>query len=135
MELKVCVYKQGPVMWELRRFSPLILWTVPKTLKLCHYIRNHCLAWRTRFEVLGFDFESHFKPSDNYARRASLALDPMFRQEYTVSTSFMFFLANVMTCASRNYKDKRAAHDLSVALFTKLVYPCAGARDMVLRNL
>ena len=52
-----------------------------------------------------------------------------------MSTSFLFFLASYMTYASRNYKGKRAAHDFSVALFTKLVYPCAGARAVVLRGL
>ena len=50
-----------------------------------------------------------------------MPVDPMVRQEYTMSSSLMCF-ASYMPCASKTADDKRAARDFEVALFTKLVY-------------
>ena len=94
LEVKLNMYNAGPIMWEIRRFAIVGLAPLPKFWRVHTWINKKYDEWKLEFELPGFSWDTHFKPS----RKSAIALggavlhDAMVRQEYTINSHLLTFI-------------------------------------------
>ena len=108
LEAKLIAYNSGPVMWELKRFVAAALAPLPPSWKMHVWPSRYKPIWEDAFERLGHNFESHYKPSRKAALHAGgdILLDPMIRQDYTVSTPLLISLMLECSVNAATFEDQ-----------------------------